>query len=72
MYRPYKFLIVPVIQEVDDDGVVVNELSPEQPISVFGIDGVHRFADGFEADLVAKTSQNGSSLVTPSREIIRP
>jgi len=71
-YRPYKFLVIPVIQEVDDDGVVISEASPEQPVPVFGIDGLHRFADGFEADLIAKTPQNGSGIITPSREIIRP
>jgi len=57
-YRPYKFLVVPVIQEVDDDGNVTQEMAPEQPTTVFGVEGLRRFADGFEADLAAR--QNGS------------
>jgi hypothetical protein len=56
-YRPYKFLVVPVVQEVDDEGMVVQELQPEQPVSVFGIEGLRRFADTFENDLLAR--QNG-------------
>jgi hypothetical protein len=51
--RPYKFLVVPVIQELDDDGNVVRELSSEQPQTVFGVDGLRRFADTFELDLAA-------------------
>lgn len=53
MFRPYKFLIVPVIQDVDEDGNVVQELSAENPTTVFGIDGLRRFADTFELDLAA-------------------
>jgi hypothetical protein len=49
--RPYKFLVIPVIQILDDEGNVIEEASPEQPIAVFGIAGLHAFADGFEADL---------------------
>jgi hypothetical protein len=52
-YRPYKFMIVSVVQEVDDEGTVVQELTQENPVSVFGIDGLHRFADSFELDLAA-------------------
>ena len=58
-YRPYKFLIVPVIQEVDEDGNVTQEMSPEQPQTVFGVDGLRAFAETFELDLAARTPQRG-------------
>ena len=54
--RPYKFLIIPVIQEIDDDGNVIQELNTEQPVPVFGLDGLHRFADNFPLDLAARTA----------------
>ena len=50
-YRPYKFLIVPVIQEVDDEGNVISELTPDQPFPVFGVAGLHEYANKFEDDL---------------------
>lgn len=59
MHRPYKFMVVPVIQEVDDDGNVVQELSPEQPITVFGVENLVRFAETFEQDLVARANGKG-------------
>jgi hypothetical protein len=55
IYRPYKFLVQAVIQELDDDGNVVRELTAEQPQPVFGIDGLHRYADTFELDLATST-----------------
>ena len=55
--RPYKFLVIPVIQAVDDNGNVVQEITPEQPVSIFGIDGLHKFADNFEAEVVAQNSR---------------
>jgi len=58
-YRPYKFLIVPVIQEVDEDGNVVQEMSPEQPQAVFGVEGLRSFADNFELDLAARAANGG-------------
>jgi hypothetical protein len=58
-YRPYKFVIMPVIQEVDEDGNVIQEMSPEQPQIVFGIDGLRRFAETFELDLAARIQQRG-------------
>jgi len=58
--RVYKFLVVPVLQQVDDDGVVVAELQPPNPDSVFGIDGLTRYAAGFEAKLAEQlASHNG-------------
>jgi len=61
MYRTYKFMILPVLQDVDDDGKVTAEAQPEQPDTVFGIDGLLVYAHDFEerlATLVA--SSNGS------------
>lgn len=57
-FRTYKFMVVPVVQEVDDEGNVVSELTPEQPIAVFGIAGLHTFADNFEADLITRMQQS--------------
>lgn len=61
-YRPYKFLVVPVVQTLDDEGDVVGESSPQQPDVVFGLEGLHRYADGFEAELELKVAaaMNGS------------
>jgi hypothetical protein len=49
-FRPYKFLVVPVIQEVDEDGNVVRELSVEKPVVVFGLEGLSTYAATFELD----------------------
>jgi hypothetical protein len=60
--RPYKFLVVPVVQEVDDDGVVIQERQPEQPTHVFGVDGLMQFASTFEESLAAQSaSMNGGN-----------
>jgi len=56
MYRPYKFLIQAVIQEVNDDGEVINEFTTEQPTAVFGVAGLQKFADNFERTLIEQTS----------------
>src|SRR5215471_6332747 len=56
MYRPYKFLITAIIQEVDDEGRIVQELSTEQPAVAFGVDGLQRYAETFEMELAAKVS----------------
>jgi len=56
-YKPYKFLIVSVVQEVDDDGKVLNELVQENPTSVFGIDGLHEYAERFELELQARMAE---------------
>lgn len=57
-FRPYKFLIIAVIQEVDEDGNVVRELNAENPTTVFGVDGLVRYAETFELDL--STSEEGT------------
>jgi hypothetical protein len=51
--RPYKFLVLPVFQVVDEEGVVVGERQPDQPDTVFGIEALQRWADGFEAQFLA-------------------
>ena len=56
MYRPYKFLIQAVIQEVSDDGEVLNEFTTQEPTAVFGIAGLQKFTDNFERNLIEQTS----------------
>lgn len=66
--RPYKFLIVAVVQEVDDDGTVIAELRYDRqghPLEVFGVDGLRVFADSFEQQLAdarspSSVGHNGS------------
>jgi len=60
--RPYKFLVIPVLQTVDEEGIVVNEVQPQQPDTVFGVEALMRYADGFEAAVAAQNaaSQNGA------------
>jgi len=53
--KAYKFQIVPVLQQTGEDGQVVAEVQPEQPDTVYGIEGLQRYADGFED---AVNSQN--------------
>lgn len=57
-FKPYKFLVMPVVQEVDADGTVINEVQPEQPTAVFGVEGLRTFADGFVESLAtARTAE---------------
>lgn len=49
--RSYKFLVIPVLQQVGEDGTVVAEAQREQPDAVFGVDGLRRYAEGFEEAL---------------------
>lgn len=55
MIRPYKFQIVAIVQEVDEDDRVIGErpvtAGNGQPIEVFGVDGLVEFAKGFDARL---------------------
>jgi hypothetical protein len=53
MLRPYKFLVVPVVQELDDDGNVIGERQTQEPAQVFGVQGLHEYADGFD-DVLAQ------------------
>ena len=54
MLRAYKFLIVPVLQQIDEDGHVSGELEPRSPDVAFGLDGLQAYVDGFEEALLAK------------------
>jgi len=55
--RTYKFLIQPVVQVVDEDGDVVDEGSSERPDVVFGVDGLLRYAEGWEEALMLRSAQ---------------
>ena len=61
--KAYKFLIVPVLQQINEDGQVVAEAQPEQPDVVFGVDGLQRYADGFEDAVGAQNAKlNGQPV----------
>lgn len=52
-FKPYKFQILPVLQEVDGDGNVTNEVTlsdGQGALTVFGgIEGLKEWADGLPA-----------------------
>jgi hypothetical protein len=59
--RPYKFLIVPVIQEIDEDGNVINEVQTQQPDTAFGVRGLIAYAENFEQVLAEREAvMNGN------------
>lgn len=63
--RTYKFLITPVIQIVDDDGKVTDEVTPQQPDAVFGVEALHSYADGWEEALTERSARmNGVVMPT--------
>jgi hypothetical protein len=66
MLRPYKFLIVPVLQQLDQDGNVTGELQTEHPDTAFGVAGLLAYANGFEEALTRQGRQmmNGTMLET--------
>jgi len=71
MLRVYKFLVIPVLQDVDEDGVVTGEAQPEQPDQVFGISGLMEYANHFEEALKNRAvSTNGSASDRDRRERI--
>lgn len=61
--RPYKFLVLAVLQQVDEGGNIIGEAQPQQPDAVFGVDGLARYAAGFEAALARHldAQSNGST-----------
>src|SRR5215471_13405274 len=60
--RPYKFLVVSVVQQVDEDGTVLAEASTEEPDVCFGVAGLISYAESFEQILAAREAQmNGGS-----------
>lgn len=69
--RPYKFLVMPVLQAVDPDGFVLTEVQPQQPDVIFGVEALARYADGFEAAVEAQNTaqMNGAgATVVPMPE----
>lgn len=69
--RPYKFLVVPVMQRVDEDGNVLDEVQPNQPDHVFGLDGLRQYADKFPVVLaqLEAAQSNGSEVVVSNAEL---
>jgi hypothetical protein len=62
MLRPYKFLIIPVVQQLDEDGNVTGEVQPQQPDTVYGLRGLREYAEGFEVALAEReAAMNGGS-----------
>lgn len=55
--RPYKFLVAPVMQQVDEDGTVIQEIQPREPDVVFGVEALLRYAEGFDAALEQHLAQ---------------
>jgi len=69
MLRPYKFLVTPVIQQVDDNGDVVSEASPEQPDVIFGVQQLARYAEIFEEELAKREAATSNGVVRQSQPI---
>jgi hypothetical protein len=68
--RAYKFLVMPVMQQVDEDGVVLAEVQPQQPDALFGVEALHRYADGFEEALQRhmQAINNGQGQMVPAED----
>ncbi len=52
--RPYKFQVIAVCQDVEDERVVGERIvsaKDGQPLVVFGVDGLRAFTDSFEQRL---------------------
>ena len=58
--RPYKFQVIAICQELDEDGRVIGERivagQNNQPLEVFGCDGLRNFADMFPAQIEAASN----------------
>jgi N6-adenosine-specific RNA methylase IME4 len=50
--RPYKYLVVAVLQELDDDGHVIGERATEQNV-IYGSDALATWAEDFDTSLAA-------------------
>jgi hypothetical protein len=57
VYRPYKFQVIAVLQEHDDEGVVTGETVAD-PVIVFGVDKLREYADSFDESLAALNAQS--------------
>lgn len=51
--KPFKFVVQAVLTEHDDKGAVVGELVAE-PVILYGVDGLHQFADEFPTQVETK------------------
>lgn len=65
--RSYKFLVQPVLQQVDDDGNVVAEVSGREPDVVFGTEGLLAYLEQFPETLARvqarlAAEQNGAGI----------
>jgi len=60
--RPYKFLIVSVVQQVDEEGTVLAEASTEEPDVCFGIRGLINYAENFDQILAAREAQMNGGM----------
>jgi hypothetical protein len=66
--KVYKFLVAPVLQQLDETGTVVGELQPPNPDAVFGVDGLARYAARFEAKLAEQVAQLNGAGELPALE----
>lgn len=62
MLKPYKFMVIAVVQTTDEDGQVTGEATIArdngEPFAVYGLDGLHKFADDFP-DMLAAAEARG-------------
>jgi hypothetical protein len=56
MLRPYKFLIQPVLTEVDDSGEPINEYAAD-PMTIVGLPALKKFAETFDEQVAALETQ---------------
>ena len=63
--RPYKFIIIPVVQVLNDDGEVTGEQMPDaaHADTAFGVAGLLEYAQDFENNFAAL--QEGLTVPTP-------
>lgn len=54
--RAYKFLVMPVMQQIDEEGNVLGEAQPREPDVLFGVTALHQYADGVEAAIERKAA----------------
>ena len=70
--RPYKFLIVPVLQQLDQAGNVTAEVQTEQLDTAFGVAGLLAYANGFEEALTRQGRQTMNDVTMETVEPAEP
>lgn len=70
--RPYKFLVQPVVQQVDEEGNVVGEVfaagGPQnEPIVLFGVKALEEWARDFPKNLVQAEKNVQEATAPPNR-----